>query len=290
MLRGNQACHCVSTPDVPGLERILGRYWWDAGGWKNLSVVNLGTQGWKLQTWFSLSFWKVSKWSTCQTQYLPVLDQQTLNDFQNFNLSFGKVLVSKIFTCPPLSFPVPDRQTVCNFHPWHRSCTALLSGKGSVNRARLRIAHRLSVCPCVSCTTSHVYRDLSSDLSTCISSGDMPWLCLLAFLFSDMPPLDWGGGARSKIYYNPHGVPCFCCASVSAVIQLMWHIWFQQQPLLPHSNKAVLLLYISVKQSQTTMIYISLCQTLLTVRPVHYIKCNRAKWQRKSVHEKTRWL
>ncbi len=55
---------------------------------------------------------------------------------------------------------------------WHyidRKFVILLSGKGSVNHARLRIAYCPSVRVSVSCTTFHVYRDLSSDLSKAVS-------------------------------------------------------------------------------------------------------------------------
>ncbi len=57
------------------------------------------------------------------------------------------------------------------FAGWFYYCNALissLSGKGSVNSGRLRIAYCLSVCEyaCI-LSDAHVYRDESSDLSTC---------------------------------------------------------------------------------------------------------------------------
>ncbi len=62
---------------------------------------------------FSLSFGKVSKGSTCPTLFLPVLDRQTVNEYQNFSLSLRQV--SQIFTCPPLYFYL---SRTCPGHPW----------------------------------------------------------------------------------------------------------------------------------------------------------------------------
>ena len=52
----------------------------------------------EIAKYFSLSFRKVSKKSTCLVLFLLVLDRQTDSNFQNFSLSFEKV--SKIFGCP----------------------------------------------------------------------------------------------------------------------------------------------------------------------------------------------
>ena len=134
---------------------------------------------------------------------------------------------------------------------------SLLSGKGSVNRARRRIGYCLSVCVCVcvSCPASPVYRNVTSELSTCIWFEGMLLLCPLT-LFFWWHPWNFLGG-HPEICYSAYWVPCCsCCCTVSCSLSAApslscFDSWLTD--LIPS-----LLLY-------------SLCQTLLTVRSVHFI-------------------
>ena len=68
-------------------------------------------QGWKLQINSTFPLEK------CK-QDLPVWHSGQANtqiEFQTFSLSFGKV--SKFFSCPSVFLPVLERQTVYNFNP-----------------------------------------------------------------------------------------------------------------------------------------------------------------------------
>ena len=66
------------------------------------------------------------------------------------------------------------------FFVWRKK-VYLLSGKGSVNRARRRIAYCPSVAMCVSCPPSPAYRDVTSELSIRVVSPMEPRVIMLLF-------------------------------------------------------------------------------------------------------------